>query len=1149
MGGRKSYTVADRQTSVQIQQSAYGGPVPVLYGTNRIAGNMVFQANFKAIAKTTTTSSGGKGFGGGGSSDTNYTYTVSAILALCEGPIASVGTVWKDSATTTLAALNLTLFTGTATQAVWSFLSGYSTSTTYAADAQIGYQNYTTVPAFVSQAINYSSTAYLASPAYDLADAAAVPNHNFEVTGLLAIGGGNADANPAAIIPDMLTSQQYGMGFNSGWIGSLTSYSTYCQALGLFVSPAYIAQRPGTDVLQELTEATNAAVLWSGGVLNIIPYGDATISGNGATFTPDLTPLYDLGDDDFLPGDGGGPIKISRSTPADAYNRIAVQFKNRANQYNQEIAYAEDQDAIEKYGLKIASTITMDFVCVPSIAKQMTQLALQRLLYKRNTYEFPLNARFPMLEPMDIVTLTDPGLGLAKLPVRIVGIEEIDDGFQVTAEDLNAGVSQAATYAHDSGVRWTTAIEIPASSPAAPIIFELPGDPSTTGLAVAIAAGAQSGDLAYGGCNVWLSLDGTNYRQEGTIYGSSRYGTLTASLPASAAGSDTTNTARLSLRSGGQMLSGSAADVAKGTTLMVCGTEFFAYQTATLTGTNAYDLTTLNRGLFGSTSGTHAPGATWARADGAIATLADLDLALIGQSIFIKLTAFNIYGQNEQGLSVATAYTYTITGWAQALSRFQAALNDIAAITSDSVLSRGSEKQRTNLDYQAILTDLSALNARYVTLGSPADLTTVKGDADTAVTALTTYLTGLSPSWTDPLTDTPIVATTFVAKFTDAYAKLSLFRAAITGRTGSSQRSIYIRQLAPPATPTGNSPSGWSFTGIPSGTDTIWQSTGSFDAGMNLIGVWPTPRAVSTNAPAGTYNAGTTYYLTNNVGYGGGTYSALQDAFSGQAPSGTSAANAYWSVISAPGSVGAPATPPGAFSATIALTSGAAVNLRALADAAGYTGYSNATITFNVPSGVTIRGLSGGGIGIDTGSWPTGSYTIALTLVVQSGGIVDGGGGDGGDSSYGAGGAGGDAIYCRVPLSGGITINSGGTVRGGGGGGEAGYGVTVSGGSGPTFGDPFYGGGGGGGGRPNGGGGLGEASSGGGSGSNGTAGTTTTAGTGGAGDAGTGAAGSSGGTFAAAGGGGSGGAAGYAVRKNGNTVTVTNSGTMTGTAA
>jgi hypothetical protein len=47
--------------------------------------------------------------------------------------------------------------------------------------------------------------------------------------------------------------------------------------------------------------------------------------------------------------------------------------------------------------------------------------------------------------------------------------------------------------------------------------------------------------------------------------------------------------------------------------------------------------------------------------------LSDLDLSLIGKTIYFKFTAWNAYGAGEQGLDEATSYSYTIDGWAKSL--------------------------------------------------------------------------------------------------------------------------------------------------------------------------------------------------------------------------------------------------------------------------------------------------------------------------------------------------------------------------------------------------------------------------------------------------------------------------------------------------
>jgi hypothetical protein len=351
------------------------------------------------------------------------------------------------------------------------------------------------------------------------------------------------------------------------------------------------------------------------------------------------------------------------------------------------------------------------------------------------------------------------------------------------------------------------------------------------------------------------------------------------------------------------------------------------------------------------------------------------------------------------------------------------------------------------------------------------------------------------------------------------------------GQDGNYRDTKFYQSNAMPATPTAANPVGW--TDAPgTGTETVWQIWALKRADGSLIGVWSTPRTSSgINRRTEGYSPSLTYYINNVIAYNGGSYIAVQDNFSGHAPSGTTSANAWWDVFSAPGAAGAPATPPSGFSATIPLTSGAAVNLYDAAVAAGYTGHSDATINFTVPNAVLIRGLAGG-LGLDTGSFPWGSYTIALTLTVQNGGAVEGGGGNGGSMGAG-GGTGGTAIYLRGPLSGGIIINAGGAVRSGGGGGAC-RGVTSSG---------KLGGGGGGGGAPNGEGG--DPSEG--SISTGNPGIGGSPGGGGAGGTPGGGAGGAYGTAGSnASDGTPGGSPGAAIAKNGYAAAVTNNGTLTG---
>lgn len=92
------YLQGPRLGDLKVQSSAYGNPVPIVYGAARIAGNMIWAADIVETAHTTTTSSGGgKGGGGGGSvTQTNYTYSQSFAISICEGEIAGIRKIWAN---------------------------------------------------------------------------------------------------------------------------------------------------------------------------------------------------------------------------------------------------------------------------------------------------------------------------------------------------------------------------------------------------------------------------------------------------------------------------------------------------------------------------------------------------------------------------------------------------------------------------------------------------------------------------------------------------------------------------------------------------------------------------------------------------------------------------------------------------------------------------------------------------------------------------------------------------------------------------------------------------------------------------------------------------------------------------------------------
>lgn len=223
------------------------------------------------------------------------------------------------------------------------------------------------------------------------------------------------------------------------------------------------------------------------------------------------------------------------------------------------------------------------------------------------------------------------------------------------------------------------------------------------------------------------------------------------------------------------------------------------------------------------------------------------------------------------------------------------------------------------------------------------------------------------------------------------------------------------------------------------------------------------------------------------------------------------------------------------------------VNLRTLLDAAGFDNDVPTKITYRLNSGVTITSAAAG-TDQEGPAWQTGTIGSIHTLIIYINGDIKGYGGVGGSGGFRHstsprrnglnGGDGGDAMSFACDAT--LVVNSGASVLSGGGGGAGGGGAT---------GDDTSNGV--------------EVTASGGNGGRGAG--TSSAESGGAGENKDGfaisGAGGDGGAHGASGSngsnattgsveigtGGTGGSAGYAVRKNSNTVTVTNNGTITGT--
>jgi len=678
-------------TGLQLQTSTNALPIPLLWGLNKAAPNIFFYSNFRAIPLLEAQPQGGKGGGlkggGGGFQIVGWTYTADLMMALCEGPISGVNQVYQGesvygtpfatrgasygatggggAATVTgggsgLAAIGVTLFDGATPQATWGYLAA----------------------SYPTEALAYPGTAYVAAANYGLGQSASIGTLSFEVQGHLYGGGANGlDADPAQVTADLLINPLYGVGFPGANIDATTVYGsggdaslqTYCKAMGLCFSPFINQIETASSILTRWLQLLVVAPVWSGRVLRFIPYGDEPVTGNGVTYMPNLTPVYALSDDDLVYRAGEDPIKIARVDPYSLPNLLRVEALNRTGvtsgqglpEYQATPIEARDQAMIEQFGLRTGSTITAHEICDLNVAAVVAQTMLQRGLYVRATYKFALSWEFCLLDPMDVVTLTDANLGLSGALARITEIEEDDGGLlSITAEELVIGVSTPA--ANPSGATGGASINagVEADPVNAPLIFEPP--PQLTNNAAEIWLGASGGaggvaDPNWGGCYVYASLDNVSYQKITTIQNPLRQGFLTAALP-SASGYDTADALSVNLsESAGTLTSATETSALAGQTLCLVDEELLGFATATLSGTYAYNLTGLPRGLYGSLPAAHASGAPFSRLDGAVVQY-QLPSNFIGQTIYLKFQSFNVFGGGLQDLSTCVVYSYVPNG-------------------------------------------------------------------------------------------------------------------------------------------------------------------------------------------------------------------------------------------------------------------------------------------------------------------------------------------------------------------------------------------------------------------------------------------------------------------------------------------------------
>lgn len=252
-GGGSGGSAPTALSSLRVSTSVLGRCVPWVFGTARVAPNLIQYDDFTAIAHRQK--QGGKG-AGGGATTTTYTYTAAVIMAL-GGYVDRVGTIWIAKDKTNAAARRLDFYNGSYTQPVHPHWAAKHPAT----------------------ALAYHGISYLASAAYDLGDSGELAAHTVEVYTPTRISDSILDARPGDVFRAIITDPVDGLGLSADVLGDMSRFDNYCMANGIWISPCYDEQAPAHERLTRIAEIGHSAIMRSEGKITLVPYSDAAASG------------------------------------------------------------------------------------------------------------------------------------------------------------------------------------------------------------------------------------------------------------------------------------------------------------------------------------------------------------------------------------------------------------------------------------------------------------------------------------------------------------------------------------------------------------------------------------------------------------------------------------------------------------------------------------------------------------------------------------------------------------------------------------------------------------------------------------------------------------------------------------------------------
>lgn len=541
-----------RAGNIAVQSSAYGEPVPRVYGRMRIAGNLIW---CPGIVERQARSGGGKQRSG-----TGYTYTASFAVALAARRIGAIARIWADGKLVRGSDGNFI----TATT-----MRFYACSEDQVADPLI------VATEGVDNAPAYRGLAYVVFEDLALADFGnRIPNLTFEIVA-------DAQAPDAALIVTDL--------FGAAQIPAPVAEGAFPAIHG------YVAMHAGS--LRSQLEA-----LMPIADLSIADDGSALVVRSGVAGRIVVLPVNDLGT--VLPGDTGvarqHDMRGALDTVADA---ISIGFFDPARDYQLGL-----QRAVRRAPAVRSEQRDIAVALLAPAAKALAERLLGAALASRTRGEIRLPWRQCSIRVGDTILAGDDPLPWR---VRTLSLESMIVALGV--ERLPSVARQATAGAIDADPGRSLANLVLPNGPTQLHLLDIPALPGLLPTMPRIWLAAAGPEDGWRSTEIEVSLDdGDSYSWLGTINTASTMGVAEQVLaPGPVDLWDGQSTLDVTLLNAAMWLeSRSTTAVINGANLALVGDELIQFATATAVAPGRFRLSGLLRGRRGTevSIGRHAVG-------------------------------------------------------------------------------------------------------------------------------------------------------------------------------------------------------------------------------------------------------------------------------------------------------------------------------------------------------------------------------------------------------------------------------------------------------------------------------------------------------------------------------------------------------------